>query len=372
VEEKVKVPPPPAQRETKQYEAAGKAVQPGAFFNDAPVVQADEYKGKLAMMQEDYYQIPVRKGQELRAVGIIQKTRYEMPTNGNHQDFGVAIYNSALQLVANEKVKTEDNPSEPVTIRATWTADADGVAYVGIGATDNYDKFTEGPKLPYTGRDTNIKYFWQAGIAPSPYTLRIRVEAEAAAAAAAAPIPSATIAGGNGYNNAAGITPPAIAVGDLKLGETAFYKTSVKKGDVLHFSAAFQKPWYEARGYFSVETTYTVTLFDDDQVQVGQGKEVVKRNVPEAHSVTLDLTAAMSGNVYVSISAKHTGNAEIVTEPQHPGRLAVQVTKEGGSPAPAAESEKPVESEKTGGTEKPAESKKSAENPFAGAESTPR
>src|SRR5436190_13733312 len=48
VEEKV-APPAPAQRETRQYQAAGSAVKPGVFFGDAPLTEAGDYKGALAM-----------------------------------------------------------------------------------------------------------------------------------------------------------------------------------------------------------------------------------------------------------------------------------------------------------------------------------
>src|SRR3954447_20565151 len=72
-----KVAPAPKQRETKGYEAGGAAVKPGAFFGDAPVTVAGEYKGELAMKEAKYYQVMLHKGQELRAIGIIQKTPYE-------------------------------------------------------------------------------------------------------------------------------------------------------------------------------------------------------------------------------------------------------------------------------------------------------
>src|SRR6267378_2993507 len=67
-------PPTPPPRETKQYEASGEAVKPGMFFGDAPVVKPGDYKGDLPMKEARYYQVMLHKGQELRAVGIIQKT----------------------------------------------------------------------------------------------------------------------------------------------------------------------------------------------------------------------------------------------------------------------------------------------------------
>src|SRR3954467_1580846 len=81
--------PTPTPRETKQYEAGGEAIKAGSFFGDAPMVKSEaykgdapsvrwgDYKGELAMMQTKVYEVPLHKGQELRAIGIIQKAPYE-------------------------------------------------------------------------------------------------------------------------------------------------------------------------------------------------------------------------------------------------------------------------------------------------------
>src|SRR6266404_3666558 len=70
-----KVAPAPKQRETKQYEAGGEVIKPGVFLGDPPVVKPGDYKGELAMKEAKYYQVTLHKGQKLRVIGIIQKTR---------------------------------------------------------------------------------------------------------------------------------------------------------------------------------------------------------------------------------------------------------------------------------------------------------
>src|SRR5207248_10590935 len=75
--------PTPTPRDTKQYEAGGAAVKPGLFFGDAPVVKSGDYKGELAMKEAKFYQVMLHKGQELRAIGIVQKTPYEGSSLGS-------------------------------------------------------------------------------------------------------------------------------------------------------------------------------------------------------------------------------------------------------------------------------------------------
>ena len=64
----------PKQRDTVKYEASGQAVKGGLWLHDAPVIPAGEYSGTLAMKEARFYQVAVRKGQELRAIGTIKKT----------------------------------------------------------------------------------------------------------------------------------------------------------------------------------------------------------------------------------------------------------------------------------------------------------
>lgn len=362
-----KVAPAPKQRETKEYEAGGAAVKPGVFFGDAPVVKPGDYKGELAMMQACYYQVPVRKGQELRAIASIKKTPYQGSNNVVNQTFSITIYNSALQTVANEKSIAEGNPQDPISFRTTWTAEADGTAYVAVAASDNQSQSGAPISIYQPGHGT--EYFEKMMPAPSSFTLKIKLDGEPGNAT---PAPRASVAAGTGYNNAGALTPPVLVADDLKLGETAFYKIAVKKGDVVHASAAFQKPWFNASNS-AIKATYALTLYDDDQVQVAQKKVDVEMNPPQAQCAAIDWPATMNGNAYVSLSAQNSGQSIYPeTYQPKPGRIAVQVITEGGS---SPEGEKPAEGAPAE-TEKPAESPKPSPtkaptDPFAGAESTP-
>jgi hypothetical protein len=373
VEEKVKAPPPPAQRETKQYEAAGKAVQPGAFFGDAGSIQAGEYAGKLAMKEAHYYQVPVHKGQELRVVTAIKKTPIVPATQAltekeavTQQDFNITLYNSSLNLLDRQVVNTPDNPTSPVTIRSTWTADVDGIVYVCIGASINFNGW---------GLDEGKL---KAQPAPSDYTLRIRLEGEASPAGDLAPAKLLAAKAGNNYQTAGEISESGLVSGDLKYGETAFFSGPVKKGDVLEVGAAAQKP-YGRRGGFATATqetkgSYQITVYDDDQVEAAKKAFDINGNPPDAASAALTWPVSLNGKAYITISAIKAD--QIPDDPKTPpGRFAIWVHKPGGKEASA-------ESEKTGETAKPAETEKPAEtptpgatkppaDPFAGAESTP-
>ena len=343
VEEKVAV--APKQRETKAYEAGGVAVKPGVFLGDAPLAPSGDYKGELAMKEAKYYQVMLHKGQELRAIGIVQKTPYQASNSNIHQTFVVAVYNKDLAQVAREKSVVEGNPTDPVSLRAAWTADVDGPAYIAIAASDNHNN-----------DGTPVEVYPDGAIPkPSPYTLKIKIEGEAEGAGepTAAVVHSKKAAGG-GFNAAAKLTPPELTTTDLKLGEAAFYKFPVKKGDVVQASAAVQKPWYCA-GNSVIAATYTLTLYDDDQVQVGQKKIAVKKNPPEAQTLSVTWPATLSGNAYLCVSAANSGQDIYPAnfEPS-PGRVSVQVTAGDTSAATEGTAEKP----------KP----KSAKDPFAGAE----
>jgi hypothetical protein len=353
-----KVAPAPKQRETKAYEAGGVAVKPGVFFGDAPVAVAGEYKGELAMKEAKYYQVMLHKGQELRAIGIIQKTPYD---GGYYavQTFVVAVYNKDLAQVAREKMDVDGNPTDPATVRATWTAEADGPAYIAIAASDNHDKHDQ----PHDQKPTDPK--------PSPYTLKIKTEgAPADAVGANSSIARAETSGGNGFNSAVELKPPSIATSDLKIGETAFYKFAIKKGDAVAVSAAMQKPWYSAMMSGGIKATFTLTLYDDDQVQVAQNKVTVQNNPPDAQSLSLTWPATVNGTAYVSVAAANSGgDIYPQTFQPSPGRLAIQVTT-GGDAAPSSNA-KPGES--TTGTEsEPTATPAKKEDAFSGAETTPQ
>jgi hypothetical protein len=349
--------PTPSPRDTKDYEAAGQSVKPGVFFGDAPVVKAGDYKGELAMNEGKYYQAMLHKGQELRAIGIIQKSPYD---GGYYQvqTFVVAIYNKDLAQVAREKMDVDGNPTDPATVRATWTAESDGLAYIAIAASDNHDKQGE-PKDVLNPKDPK----------PSPYTLKIKIEGETAETAEAAPtLARVATAGGAGFGAAVELKAPSLATSDLKIGETAFYKVAVKKGDPVQVSAAIQKPWYNAAMSGGIKATFTLTLYDDDQVQVGQKKITVQKNPPDAQTLTVSWPATVNGSAYVSVSAINSGgDIYPATFQPAPGRFSLQVTT--GDSAPPGSTEKVIESPSSSenkATAPPIEKKST--DPFTGAE----
>lgn len=339
--------PTPPPRETKQYQAGGEAIKPGAFFGDAPMVKSGDYKGELAMKEAKYYQVMMHKGQDLRAIGIVQKTPYSSQYHDS-QTFFVTIYNKDLSQVAREKTAVPGNPHDPATFRATWTADVDGPVYIAIAASYNEDNHG----TPFETDPKNPK--------PSPYTLTIKIPNQTGEGGeTASPISRVQLAGGAGFDAAPEMKPPIIATSDLKLDETAFYKFPVNKGDPVQVSAAVEKPLYNAMMSGGIHGTFTLTVYDDDKVQVGQKKIVVDNNPPDAQTLLVSWPASVSGSAYVSISAINSGGDIIYPEifrPQ-PGKCSVQITTaEAGMENPA-----PTESPQA----------KKPTDPFSGAEGKP-
>ena len=121
-----------------------------------------------------------------------------------------------------------------------------------------------------------------------------------------------------------------------------------------------------------IKATFTLTLYDDDQVQVGQKKIVVEKNPPDAQSLSVAWPATVSGNAYASVSAINSGGDIYPNNFQPaPGRFSLQVTT-GDNAAPGS-TEEPIESPsslESSPTATPAEKKK--EDAFSGAESTPQ
>jgi hypothetical protein len=195
--------------------------------------------------------------------------------------------------------------------------------------------------------------------------LKIKIEGEMAdTGEPAASLARVATAGGAGLSSAAELKVPSVATSDLKIGETAFYKFPVKKGDPVQVSAAVQKPWYSAMMSGGIKATFTLTLYDDDQVQVGQKKIVVEKNPPDAQSLSVAWPATVNGSAYASVSAINSGGDIYPNNFQPaPGRFSLQVTT-GDSELPAS-SEKAIESPSSSETAAPGEKK--SVDPFAGA-----
>jgi Mg-chelatase subunit ChlD len=335
----------PKQRETVKYDASGQAVKGGLWFQDAPLVPAGEYAGTLAMKEARFYQVAVGKGQELRAIGTIKKTPLmtrESTEPPIHQDFVVTIYSPGLEVVAREETKTKDNPTAPITMRATWVAENDGIAYVCIAASANYDGWDrdEGP--------LDVKP------EPSAYTLKLRAEGEASVATAPKRLDAKP---GSNFASAGSITESGIAPGDIKYGESAFFSAPVQKGDELLVALAAQKPFQRRTSMIQggpsgarYDGTYHLIVYDDDQVEVAKKSFILNGNPPDPGGVSLSWPATISGKAHVVVTLDEAAAKDV---PAGPGRFALLVKKPGSesTSTSAQESEPKVKKDPFSGAE---------------------
>jgi len=310
----------------------GKKAKPGTFFHDAPLVPPGDLQGQLQFMDAHYYQVLVRKGQELRAIGKVQKAPYRVSNPQDHNDiqtFSITIYDQNLALVGREKIDVPGNPSQLQTWKALWQAPEDTLAYVAVAASD-----THNPE----GKHRFI-YPEDAKVAPSAYTLTLKLAGDASSAGEGpTPLPRLNIPAGNGFAQAGELTVPGLANADLKLHEVIFYRTKLAKGDPLRISLAVQKSLYCVEngdfGSDSNKATYALTLYDDDQVEVTRKILHITNNPPDARTETLTWTPTLSGAAYLTISCENTGNKVYTGKgyPQPgPGRVAIQATKSAGA-----------------------------------------
>jgi hypothetical protein len=358
----------PKQRDTVKYEASGQAVKGGLWFHDAPVIPAGEYSGTLAMKEARFYQVAVRKGQELRAIGTIKKTplaSHESTSPPIHQDFVVAIYSPSLEVVGREESKTTDNPTAPLTLRATWAAENDGIAYVCIAASANYD----GWNRDEGALDTKPE--------PSAYTLKVRAEGEPGVGTAPKKLDTKP---GRNFATAGSITDSGIIPGDIKYGESAFFSALVQKGEEVIAALAAQKPFQKRNEMVATtpfNATYHVIVYDDDQVEVARKSFTLKGNPPDPGAASLSWPATISGKASVVVTLDES-KADV---PNGPGRFALLVKKPGsestspsaGGSEPKLEKSDPLSGSESESTATPTEQsptpkKKSQKDPFAGAE----
>lgn len=308
----------PEQRGNRELSLSGKKGQPGGFLHDAGPVEPGEYKGSLAMLEAHYYKIPLERGQELRVVGQIQKSPYNGSNNTNNQSFIITLYDPGLAVVARELITVKDAPKAVQTVRAAWTATTSGVHYIAISATDNHD----GGFIPVSTYPNDAK------IKPSPYALRIRVEGSGdRGRVASGDIPVPDVRGGNSFDEAGEIPIPGVAADDLKVNEVTFFKTPVRKGQTLTATAAVQKPWYLGSNH-SIKANYTLTIYDDDQVEIAKKTISISKNPPDAHTLSVSWPVALDGHAYVSVSCENSGGSIYPKEFEpKPGHVAVMITE---------------------------------------------
>lgn len=207
------------------------------------------------------------------------------------------------------------------------------VAVVVYGASANYDSWgKEGGGQAVELNEKNP--------APSPYTLRLRTEGDAAAQTTSAEAPKViAVKAGNNYETAGMIPEAGMIVGDLKLDESAFYSTSVEKGDVLNVNLAAQKPWESGQSVVMnqvPEAVFKILIYDEDQVEAAKETFTIKNNPPDSKAGSLNWSVTLSGKAYIVVTvAKAGSNSEDAKKPPGPGRFALLVKKSGSSPAAA-------------------------------------
>jgi len=319
--------PAPAARPTADIKMAGKETRAGTFFNDAPRIEAGAQRGGLSFRQADYYQVALNKGQEIRAIGTIQKAAF---TVGNHnatndtQTFGVTIYDQGLMPVARQTMDIAGSPTAPSSWKASWQAPADMVVYVCIWASS--------PHEPKSGMTSDI-YPAKAQVPPAPYTLTVRVQ-PAGANATAQSWPRLDIKPGDGFTEPGELKIPGLAAGDLKFREARFYKIQTRQGEPVQCALAVQKPsYFVTNHYFPKEhrARYTLTLYDGDQIQVLERSFEIECTPPDAASASLRWTPKENGTMYLAVTCENSGHDVYISKhskPPEPSRFAVQVTGE--------------------------------------------
>lgn len=313
-------------RPTRQYEAAGQAAEPGSFFHDAAPISSGEYQGQLAFMQAHFYQVPVRQGQEMRLIAQIVKSPLESHLHpldqAIRQDFVLTLYDENFNVLAREVAQVLDNPQTPVTLRVVNQPQKDGIVYVSLGASANYDNW---------GKERGPL---QNEPQPSAYTLRLRLDGQDTAATTPAGATGASLLDvnpGNGFPSAGTVASDGLVAGDLKFGEAAFYRVPVTKGETLTVSFGAQKPFESGQNVSYRQLPkgqYQITVYDDDQVEVAKQVFEIEGNPPDAASTTIAWPVELSGNAYLVVSLTKAGNnAEDPNNPPLPGRFALIIRK---------------------------------------------
>lgn len=283
-------------RPASGFALAAEVERDGTFLHTAPMVQPGEYKGHLAMMEAQYYQVPLHKGQQLFAVGVVQKSPYQAIRGMDFQTFSVTIYGDDFTVLSRRQVDVQGNPSAPSTVQANWTATRDGTAYVAIAASGNH-----------SGTGDPASVLDEPNIRPSPYALRIRLEGEPAVSVLPVrPVPRLAVNPGKTFETAGELVLPGMTASPLGVGDIAYYQMQVLQGSPIQVVAAFKKPFFNAYNG-SIQATYTLRIFDADHLLAAEKRLDVRGNPPDAHSIVLDWTPAVNGLAYISLTSENSG-----------------------------------------------------------------
>lgn len=301
-------------------------VGPGQFFHDAPLVAPGVFKGELAFRESHFFQVPVRKNQEIRTIAQIRKAAYQAGhgDSDNNQDFTLAVYDQNLGPMGHETRRLTGNPLTPGTFRLKPVqAKSDQMMYVVLAASDNYS----GRRPLQAFALTKNK---KGQIKPSAYALTIKVEGKVdSAAPPLMPVFRYQSKGGNDFASAGDLKLDGLTTADLQLGEVLFFQLPVKKGDMLTVATTLRKPWYLAGyGDSDSQATYTLTVFDDDQVQVAQKVMVILGNPVEPSALSVAWPVELSGRAYLSLACQNTGRPPFGFAKEFnpkPTRVALQV-----------------------------------------------
>jgi hypothetical protein len=289
------------------------------------------------MHQADYFQVPLGKGQELRAIVSLRKSAFRVSNphgQNDTQTFSLTIYDQDLAMVARETTDVPGQPVAPIAWKATWQAPADMVAYVAVAASTPHDQ---------RGHLSDV-YPENAKVAPAPYTLTIRVAGgdrgpvQAMASPARLPIKP-----GNGFAESGDLSVPCMVAADIKFREVQFYKVLAKQGESLRLALGAQKPYYRITNPGFDEdhkATFTLTVYDDDQVQVDQRSLDILSVPPDARSTGLAWRSKSKGACYIAVSFDNTGHDVYVYrhgQPPGPARYAIQISTAGQDKGSAEE-----------------------------------
>ena len=225
------------------------------------------------MMEAHYYKVPVRKGQEVRAIGQIQKASTSRGRGHNNQTFSISVYGGDFTLLKREALMIAEVPKTIQTLRARATRQRTA------SSTSGSPRATTPRPTALMPREIESRRFQAQALpvfaADSGWVTRQRSPRHARGNPRRRRLGRQCVWSGGRDDFA-----PSIAATDIKVGEVVFYKTKVKKGEKLRVAIAAQKPWWDVVN--GIKGTYTVTAYDDDQVQVAQKKLDVDKNPPEA------------------------------------------------------------------------------------------
>lgn len=288
------------------YEASGKDVKASPWIAEAPEVQSEDYKDGIFLHELKFYKTKVYKGQDIKAVMLVKKSPYEAHNNIINQTFYVQLLNKNFEEVASASKTVQGNTEELCTFKTNWIADETGWVYIGVSASNNHTE--EGyPKPPYD---------WSV-IDPSPYTLKVKVSGEAVEEVDESVFEQYEVQklkGGNTFENAEEIEVDHFITSDIFLKEARFYMLPVEGGmGKVKLAAVIQKPFYEAWNN-NVNLTYTLTVYDEDWVEIDSNNITINMNPPTAYRIELESEVEGNDEIYISLttSDNHTAKGEIV------------------------------------------------------------